>query len=163
MSAPIDRQPSDDLHDYLRGGSELSRAYKREAAPAPPHMLDRRVLDLSQDRYSSPPYLAPLALAASVLLSVALVLAMLFGPQGSKRRDDTPRLMRIAAHTDAAGGGSLAHRLQHYHGDAPPEPTHWLAQIGALRRAGRTREADAELQRFRRAYPGYPTGDQPPP
>jgi hypothetical protein len=162
LSAPPDRRPSDDLNDYLEGGSELSRAYKREAAPPPPHLLDRRVLDLSQGRHSSPAYLAPLALAASVLLSVALVLAMLFGPQGSKRRDETPRLIRVAAHTDAAGG-SLAERLQHYNADAPPEPTHWLAEIGALRRAGRTREADAELQRFRRAYPGYPIGDQPPP
>jgi hypothetical protein len=158
-----DTAPRDDLNDYLQGGSELSRAYQREAAPPPPHLLDRRVLELSQGRYGAPVYLAPLALAASVLLSVALVLAMLFGPQGSKRRDETPHLIRVAALTDPAGSGSLAERLQYYGAEAPPEPARWLAEIGALRRAGRTREADAEWQRFRRAYPDYPAGDQPLP
>jgi hypothetical protein len=35
---------------------------------------------------------------------------------------------------------------------APPV---WLADIAALRRAGRSSDADAELLRFRSAYPNY--------
>jgi hypothetical protein len=34
-------------------------------------------------------------------------------------------------------------------------PVLWLADISALRRAGRGNEADAELRRFRSAYPDY--------
>jgi len=34
-------------------------------------------------------------------------------------------------------------------------PSVWLADIAALRRAGRTTEADAELRRFRSTYPNY--------
>ena len=74
MAAP------DDLDDYLRGDSALSRQYRRESAPAPPHALDRRVLGLAREAHGTAqrltPCLAPLAFAASVLLSVALVLAI---------------------------------------------------------------------------------------
>jgi hypothetical protein len=31
----------------------------------------------------------------------------------------------------------------------------WLGDIAALRRAGRDREADIEMRRFRSAYPDY--------
>jgi hypothetical protein len=33
----------------------------------------------------------------------------------------------------------------------------WLADIHALRRAGRNSEADAEMRRFRSTYPNYAT------
>src|ERR1700704_6645021 len=105
--------PPDDLQEYLRGGSALSRQYKNESAPVPPNALDRRVLKCSreaQGRSSREPqdcsrgspgaqsksaraaslHLAPLAFAASLLLSVALVLAIVFGPQTAKRVDDAP-------------------------------------------------------------------------
>jgi hypothetical protein len=129
--------PPDDLEDYLRRDSALSRQYGREPAPMPPHALDRRVLKFSRDAQGNAHYLAPLALAASVLLSVALVLAIVFGPQSAKRADDTPHLVRVAARA----------------------PSDWLADIAALRRAGRNNEADAELRRFHSTYPDYATGE----
>ena len=154
----------DDLDEYLRGGSALSRQYRRESAPAPPHALDRRVLGLSNQPQGTaqrlPPCLAPLAFAASVLLSVALVFAIVFGPQNLKRGDDVPRLMRVAARADASPN-SLNRTPQLYSSDPLRARPAWLADIAALRRAGRNREADAELLRFRRAYPDYSSGDSP--
>jgi hypothetical protein len=144
--------PPDDLEEYLRGDSALSRQYRRESAPAPPHALDRRVLKIyrgSQAAHGSP-YLAPLALAASVLLSVALVLAIAFGPQTVKRVDDAPRLVRAVARADAP-----PMRLYSSDPKLARTPSAWLGEIAALRRAGRNREADAEFRRFRSAYPDY--------
>jgi hypothetical protein len=148
--------PPDDLDEYLRGDSALSRQYRRESAPVPPHALDRRVLKSSRESQGSRtsragmPYLAPLAFAASVLLSVALVLAIAFGPQAVKRIDDTPRLLHAAVRADAPP-------LRLYSSDPKlvRTPSAWLGDIAALRRAGRNREADAEFRRFRSAYPDY--------
>jgi hypothetical protein len=157
--------PSDDLDNYLRGGSALSRQYRRESAPAPPPALDRRVLKLSRDAQGTAqrltPYLAPLAFAASVLLSVALVLAIVFGPQTAKRFDDAPRLVRVAAHANVPQNAPLNRNLQLYSSDPKHAraPSAWLADIAALRRARHDSEADAELRRFRSTYPDYPTGE----
>src|ERR1700722_4032138 len=86
----------DDLEEYLRGDTALSRRYRRESAPAPPHGLDRRVLRLSRHAERTAqrlsPCLQPLAFAACVLLSMALVLAMVFGPAARRMDDNTPRL-----------------------------------------------------------------------
>jgi hypothetical protein len=158
----------DDLDEYLRGDSALSRQYRRESAPPPPHALDRRVLELScgtstlsRGTRAKSPYLAPLAFAASVLLSVALVLAIVFGPQTAKRVDDAPRLVRVAAHPDLSPNAPLSERLKLYSSDPgrARTPSVWLADIAALRRAGRDSEADAELRRFRSAYPDYSTDE----
>ena len=148
--------PPDQLEEYLRGESPLSRLYKREPAPTPPHGLDRRVLKLSKTAQGKPPYLAPLAFAASVFLSIALVLAIVFGPQTVKHTDDSPRLIRVVAQTDS--DAPLNRRSQLYSSDPlhTRAPAAWLADIAALRRAGRYREADAELNRFRNIYPNYP-------
>jgi negative regulator of sigma E activity len=133
--------PHDDLDEYLRGDSALSRQYRREAAPMTPHALDRRVLCAARVAQRDSPYLAPLAFAASVLLSVAMVLAIVFGPQRTKRAAPAPHVVRAAARVmDTAQVRA---------------PSVWLADIAALRRAGRTREADAEFLRFRSAYPEY--------
>ncbi len=151
--------PPDELDEYLRGDSALSYQYRREPAPAPPPALDRRVLELSRAACDAPatcdsrtgrptphrtPYLAPLAFAASVLLSVALVLAIVFGPQTAKHIDEAPRVMRVAYSSYPRPARA---------------PKAWLADIAALRRAGHNREADEELRRFRSTYPAYATGD----
>ncbi len=158
--------PSEELDSYLRGDSALSREYKREPAPAPPHALDRRVLRLSREAQGAAqrrtPCLAPLAFAASVLLSVALVLAIVFGPQTAGRIEDTPRLVRVASHANAPPNAApLNRKLQLYSSDPlhARAPSAWLADIAALRRAGRGGEADAELRRFRSTYPDFPTGE----
>jgi hypothetical protein len=157
----------DDLDDYLRGDSALSRQYRRESAPAPPHALDRRVLEVSRgtnvahEAHRKSPCLAPLALAASVLLSMALVLAIVFGPQTAKRVENSPRLVRVAVRADVSSNAPLDRKLRLYSSDPPrarPPPV-WLADIAALRRAGRNSEADAEYRRFLTTYPAYSTGE----
>jgi hypothetical protein len=151
----------DDLEEYLRGDTALSRRYRRESAPAPPHILDRRVLRLSRQAERTAqrlsPCLQPLAFAACVLLSVALVLAMVFGPAVRRMDDNAPRLVRVAARAEVPPNVSLNRKAQLYGNDpsgARPAKV-WLADIAALRRAGRNAEADAEYRRFRNAYPGY--------
>ena len=146
----------DELDQYLRGGSDLSRQYKRESAPVPPHDLDRSVLEAASSLKSKtaiskspfkPQSLAPFAFAASVLLSLALVLAMVFGPQ-VKKPDDKPQLVRVRIFKSEPPRATPA---------SPRErnPALWLEDINALRRAGRATEADAQLRRFRSAYPDY--------
>ena len=75
-------------------GGRVARRFDRTARPAPP----RNVRAAS----AASPCLAPLAFAASVLTSVALVLAIVFGPQSAKRVDDAPRVVRVVAHARAA-------------------------------------------------------------
>jgi hypothetical protein len=141
----------DELDEYLRGTSAVSRQYQREPAPLPPHALERQVLDAARLQTRKPRMsqsLAPLAFAASVFLSVALVLAMVFGPQTAKKPDDKPRVMQVRVYkADPPRAAALSPRERN--------PAAWLEDIAALRRAGRTGEADIEMRRFRSAYPDY--------
>jgi hypothetical protein len=146
-----DEPKPDELDDYLRGGSDLSYQYKRDSSPVPPHELDRLVLNAAGSSKSRTPFkpqsLAPLAFAASVFLSLALVLAMVFGPQ-VKRPDDKPHVVRVRifkSEPPRATPASVRER----------NPVLWLEDINALRRAGRSNEADVEMRRFRSAYPDY--------
>lgn len=147
--------PPDELEEYLRGASALSRQYRREPSPSAPHALERRVFTIAADaRGTLPksrhkrPYLAPAALAASVLLSLAMMFALVIGPQSPKHHDK-PHLVRASAHAEP--------QLRMYSSDPQPSRSAgvWLERIAALRRAGRDAEADAELRRFRNAYPSY--------
>lgn len=146
-----DEMKPDELDDYLRGGSDVSCQYKRESLPAPPLELDQWVLKYAGSLKSKSPFkpqsLAPFAFAASVLLSLALVLAMVFGPQ-VKKTDDKPQVMRVRIFKSEPPRAAPA---------SPRErnPTLWLEDIDALRRAGRRTEADVEMRRFRSAYPDY--------
>ena len=141
----------DELDDYLRGGSEVSCQYRRESSPLPPHDLDRRVLTAAGTLKSRTPFkrqsLAPLAFAASVLLSLALVLAMVFGPQ-LKNPDDTPQVVRVRIFKSDPPRAMPASARER-------NPALWLEDINALRRAGRNAEADVQMRRFRSAYPDY--------
>ena len=172
--------PPDELDEYLRGGGALSRQYRKASAPLPPPALERRVLQAAaaqaaapdaapgaargdaRDAHAKPPYLAPLAFAASVLLSMAVVLAIVFGPQPAKHRNEAPRLVRTAAHAGLAPNAPLSRKLELYSSDPPRAraAAEWLADIDALRRAGRNSEADAELRGFRRAYPDHAGGER---
>jgi hypothetical protein len=126
----------DELEEYLRGDTPLSREYQRESIPAP-HALDRRILKPAGPHTRKSQCLAPLAFAASVFLSVALVLAMIFGPQAAKKLDAAPHVVRVQYSSERRA------------------PALWLADISALRRTGRKLEADAEMRRFRSVYPNY--------
>jgi hypothetical protein len=91
--------------------------------------------------------LAPLAFAASVLLSLALVLAIVFAPQ-VKKPEGQPQVVRVRMFKSEPPRAAPA---------SPRErnPELWLEDIHALRRAGRYTEADLEMRRFHSAYPGY--------
>jgi hypothetical protein len=140
----------DELDDYLRGGSDVSYQYKRDASPVPPHELDRWVLKAAGSQAKTPfkpQSLAPLALAASVLLSLALVLAIVFAPQ-VKRPDDKPHVVRASIFKSAPPRATPVSARER-------NPVLWLEDIDALRRAGRSSEAEVEMRRFRSAYPDY--------
>jgi hypothetical protein len=144
-------EETDELDEYLRGGSDVSCEYQRQPAPAPPHELDRWVQSAAGSLKSKTPFkpqsLAPFAFAASVLLSLALVLAMVFGPQ-VRKPDDKAQVVRVRIFKSEPPRATPA---------SPRErnPALWLEDINALRRAGRGTEADAEMRRFRSAYPAY--------
>jgi hypothetical protein len=144
-------EETDELDEYLRGGSNLSCEYRRQPAPAPPHELDRRVQSIAGTLKSKTPFkpqsLAPFAFAASVLLSLALVLAMVFGPQ-VKNPDDKAQVVRVRIFKSEPPRAVPASARER-------NPALWLEDINALRRAGRDTEAAAEMRRFRSAYPGY--------
>jgi hypothetical protein len=145
----------DELDEYLRGESAVSRQYQRESAPPPPHALDRLALEAVrlQDKKPRVPQnpmsqsLAPLAFAASVFLSLALVLAIVFGPQTARKSDDKPRLMQVRVYKTEPPRAVLSPRERN--------PALWFQDIAALRRAGRAVEAEIEMRRFRSVYPDY--------
>lgn len=146
-----DQLVPDELDEYLRGGSDLSCQYQREPSPVPPVVLDRLVLEsagsLESKKPVKRPSLAPLAFAASVLLSVALVLAMVFGPQ-VKKPDDKPQVVRVRIFNSEPPRAALASVRER-------NPALWLEDINALRRAGRNGAAELQMRRFRSAYPEY--------
>jgi hypothetical protein len=129
---------SEDLTEYLAGDSALSRAYRRETL-SPPPALDRLVLAAARGGARKSLCLAPLAFAACVLLSCAMVLAVVFAP-GSAQRAAQPQLERVRLYSDSA---------------PVRRPDEWLKRIAALRRAGHYEEAAQEMRRFRLAYPKY--------
>lgn len=146
---PDDRAP-EELDDYLRGDSALSRQYRRESAPMPPHALDRIVLEGARQprrRSNGPQRLAPLAFAASVLLSLAMIAAILFVP-APKKPDEGAHLVRVRLFKTEAPRAALASPRER-------DPKLWLADINALRRSGRGGEAELQMRRFRSAYPDY--------
>jgi len=61
-------------------------------------------------------------------------------PASTKRNGDAPHVTRV--------------RLYSEPGDTR-RPSEWLAEIAALRRSGRLREAAVEMQRFHSIYPHY--------
>ena len=63
-----------------------------------------------------------------------------------------------AAHNQATPASQAPAAVPH-----PADPKVWLRQIDALRAAGKTGQADAEIQRFRAAFPGYVAKPSPPP
>ena len=129
----------DDLDEYFKGDSALSRAYRRESHELPPPLLDRAVLAAARGADPKAHFLRPMAFAACVLLSFAMVLAVVLAP-ASKPAPEPPRLMRVRLYSETS---------------TARKPAEWLAEIAALRRAGRHQEAMLEMRRFRVAYPSY--------
>lgn len=83
MSDPTDKDlPDEQLEEYLRGGSDVSRQYRQLHGADVPAVLDRLVLRQAQEAVKSRPaksrawmrWSGPLALAASVVLVVSIVI-----------------------------------------------------------------------------------------
>jgi hypothetical protein len=74
------RKPDETLDEYLRGDSEVSRAYRATASESPPAALDARILAEARGHRRFTPFgnrwVMPLAAAAVVVLSVGLVTFM---------------------------------------------------------------------------------------
>ena len=139
-----DPRADDELDEYLSGDSQLSRQYRRENSPLPPQALERTLLAASEFKSQS---LAPLAFAASVFLSLAMVLAVVLGPQ-SRKSDEKPRIVPVRMFKSEPPRTAVI---------SPRErnPAAWLVYIDSLHRGGRDTEAELEMRRFRSAYPDY--------
>ena len=142
----------DELERYLRGGSEVSSAYRRASQPLPARAADRRVLDLARAARRAPPRRDVLAYAACALLAVAVLFTIQFAPHAAGGPDDSPRLVRTALPGGAGPGLRLRDAVL---GGPDPAASAWLARIAALRRAGREAQADAQYRRFLAAHPGF--------
>jgi hypothetical protein len=139
-----DEPAGDDLDDYLSGNHALSRQYRRENSPLPPAALDRAVLHAPSFKSQA---LAPLAFAASVFLSLAMVLAMILGPQ-TRKPADAARMVQVRLFKTEPPRAVIS---------SPRErnPAAWLSYIDSLHHSGRDNEAELEMRRFRSAYPDY--------
>src|SRR5215475_8476403 len=115
----------DELDEYLRGDSELSQAYRAAGAPQPPAALEPRVLLAAKSRAQKSQCLAPMAFAACVLLSLAIVMALVLKTP-VKHPEDPPRITQVRYYHEAP---------------SPREQAAWIAKIVALKRAGRNEEA----------------------
>ena len=148
-----DPRADDELDEYLSGCSQLSRQYRRENSPLPPPALERTLLEASDSDFPkrgprvNSQSLAPLAFAASVFLSLAMVLAVVLGPQ-SRKSDEKPRIVPVRMFKSEPPRAAVI---------SPRErnPAAWLAYIDSLHRGGRDTEAELEMRRFRSAYPDY--------
>lgn len=178
-----ERKKDDQLFDeYLRGDSPLSRAYRETGREEPPAHLDAAILAQAKVAVGTrrkPRWFMPLSLAATVVLSIGVVLLM-------SREGVTPVPMETPSPTSDAPVpkpmtptvppvvAPKATVVPKQAPVAPKEaprfeprvftpkeapvvrsPEQWLAEIEALRNAGKHIEADAELAKFRQRYPDY--------
>lgn len=164
-------EPAEDkaLEEYLRRKSALSMGYRRlYIEEAPPPELDRAVTARARRALR---WLVPALLA--VAMGAALIMAANFGvnawmdamvvmekslkerreerrKQIEKERAEQPVTVVIDAKDIAAQ--QLADAAAREKADQIAR-TEWLAKIEALKREGKTAEAETEQRRFEQAYP----------
>jgi len=100
--------PAHDEADGDLRDASVSRIYRRATARTTPPELDRRVLEGVRKARAGSQYLAPLALAASALLSVAVVLAIAFGPRAARYAEEPVRVLQAAARAGSPPSAGLA-------------------------------------------------------
>jgi RNA polymerase sigma-70 factor, ECF subfamily len=125
----------------------------------------------SRVRYAVRKLRHALRYAACALLAFAVLLSIGSEPRMRHAGDEAPRFVRTGYPTidETAHAPGLARRAVGgagtlYSSDPPPRtqasrtpagPRAWLDEIGALRKAGRDTQADAEYRRFLSTYPNY--------
>ncbi len=172
------------LDEYLRGDSALARAYRETGREEPPAHLDAAILAQARAataprRGGKPRWLMPLSLAATVVLSIGVVLLMSKPGVAPEPMEVPPSAAPAPAVTEKAPvvtpkavvtpkempavTPKETPRFEPREAVIPPtkSPEVWLAEIGALRKAGKHAEADAELEKFRQRYPDYPLDELP--
>lgn len=163
------------LDEYLRGDSTLARVYRAGASDAPPAALDASILAQARNEHAprrggKPRWFMPLSLAATVVLSVGVVLFMArqgAGPLPPEAPDTkapapvvTPKTVVVPKDAPAVTPKETPRFEPRVF--TPKEmpavktPEQWLGEIEALRRRGRHAEADAQLAEFRKRHPDYP-------
>lgn len=166
MTEPVEDKA---LEEYLRRKSALSMGYKRlYVEEAPPPELDRAIAARARRalRWLVPALLAT-AMAAVLIAAAnfgvnAWMGAMVAAEKNMKQRREEQRkkleeerakqpvtVVIDANATPTQQTSDAATREQ----AEQVARTEWLEKIEALKREGKTAEAEAELQRFRQAYP----------
>ena len=168
--------------DDIEALDELSALYREARAVRIPEDLDRRVLaaahrELEAGRFRRRVrWIAPLALAATLVLGVGLVTVLqppqrelpseqpAFVTEPSRVQPQSapaPSGRRLRQAEDLIAPGALQPSLdagsKPEAASSPPlrPPEAWLADIIELRRQGRITEADTALREFRQHYPDY--------
>jgi hypothetical protein len=153
------------LEDYLRRKSAISMGYKRIYVEAPPPELDRAVKARAERALR---WLVPALISATLAFTVFFTInagihkwmdAMVSAERNLKQlrveqqeRERKEALEKpIVVAIDASSLNSVT-----------PTPTReaWLAEIAALRQAGKQAEADAEQQRMEAAFPDEKLGEK---
>ena len=158
--------PDEEFADFLARRKPLFRRAPNDLLE-PPEEVDRVVLrqareaielDRPQPAFRGAHWGAPLAIAATLLVTFTVVLHFM-GTQKQPVPDVT--VQHVTQPVEAAPANRMpapeaeSARAPDYRRDSQS----WLARIDALRAAGRTAEADAELAEFKRrnrAYAGAP-------
>ena len=111
-----------EVDEYLRGNSDVSRAYRQLKSPRVPAGIDqaiadhardavsepandaehasaprRRMRDINQPIIRQPSWFAPLSAAASVILCAAVLLTIAFDPHTRSHKDDKIRMVPAVA------------------------------------------------------------------
>ncbi len=156
------------LDGYLRGDSPLTRAYRETGREEPPSSLDARILAEARGVKAAPHggkprWLMPLSLAATVVLSIGIVLFMTRQGTAPLPTETAPAVETPAPSAAPVPVPKVAPR------EAPrfdardvaiqpkqKTPEQWLTDIEELRKLGLHAEADEKMAEFRKRYPDYP-------
>lgn len=162
------RKGDERLDEYLRGNSPLTRAYRELDREEPPASLDARILaqargERAAPRGGKPRWLMPLSLAATIVLSVGIVLFMTRQGATPVPMETAPAAKPSTPSTAPAPAPKVtpkeAPRFEARDVAVSPKqksPEQWLTDIEELRKLGLDAEADAQLAEFRKRYPDYP-------
>jgi hypothetical protein len=161
---------------------KVSAGYRALGGEAPPRALDEAVLAAARRRPSR--WRVPLSIAAVLVLGVGVTLRMLpqrpdaetvalapqvmetpapaapapsapSAPSAPAPAADAARPAPATAAAGVAAQGRARAEIAAKPAQAELPPQAWLARIAALRKEGRTREADESLAGFKKRYPDY--------